>query len=677
LQGAFTAIAGKRIAPYLPKVVGAWLSGTFDSDKTVSRSAQDALEKSFPTPEKRRAVWKSYQRPLVEYAEDAILHQTPQTLSDERSTSPDDAEAKHVRVVGTATLVLCQLLRGVTDGPNDGFGSAKYTQLLANGRLWEFAYHQDPFVRRGICSLATLCAERLPSELDWKLLSTCFLAKSLHTSQRGSALQYAEALLAMTRAHPSIWIEEYHGNTPSRKRLFQYLGHGSQRGPESVWSTLGQLINHIPLHVWCAQSKPSIDEGNALLAALHEGVSNPDEPRQNASVAWSTYVGICFWVADLLEVDQKALFEQTLMPLIYQYVEESSEQSQWRPPSTAALRICSECFIGLWSRDRSDLIEGMWTTLAERLIDAMKLSLPETSREFKASQDSVIAKAKRLGTLQIEVTKRIPQGLPLITKANAHIFEAAALLLETRNGKPYSAAGVIQELSLATSVQLTDDFLTVQLPRLLASPSGERLIAIFLKHCRSSPAFSKSLQACINVFLHDTKLRSTSAYRTLLRGLRQSDMTQNTALEQTVLNDLRSLLSGENTDWRFVKAVVNSHMSGDDQMSAEAPAGYKSRVIEEMMHALSIENEQNAALQGFEAILPQTHSSTGQPAYISELLSKLLLLADSPDERTADRATQLSNRVKELAGFQGSDIIARSTAELITQQLAGTGQLIS
>ena len=677
MQGAFTATAGKRIAPYLPKVIGAWLSGTFDSDKAVSRSAQDALEKSFPTQEKQRAVWKLYQRSLVEYAEDAILHQTPQTLSDERSTSPDDAEAKHVRVVGTATLVLCHLLRGITDGPNDGSGYAKYTRILTSERLWEFTYHQDPFVRRGVCSLVTLCAARLPSELDWKLLSTCFLAKSLHISQLGSALQYAEALLAMTLAQPSIWTEEYHGKTAVCKRLFQYLRHGSQRGPENVWSTLGQLIHHIPLGVWCAQSKPSIDEGNALLAALHEGVSNPDEPRQNASAAWSTYVSICFWVADLLEVDQEALFEQTLIPLIYQYVEESSEQSHWRPPSTAALRICSECLTGLWSRDRSDLIGRIWTTLADGLINAMKLSLPETSREFKASQDSIIAKAKRLGSLQIEVTKKIPEGLQLITKANACIFEAAALLLESRNGKPYGAAGVIQELPLASSVRLTDDFLTIQLPRLLASPSGGRLVAIFLKYCRSSPAFSKSLQASINAFLHDAKLRSTPAYRTLLRGLSQSDVTQNTALEQTVLKDLHSLLSGENTDWGFVKAIVDNPMSGNDQVSAVAPPGYKSRVIEEMMHALSIENEQSAALQGFEAILSQTQSSTGQPAYISELLSKLLLLADSPDERTADRATHLSSRLKKLAGSQGSDIVAKSTAELITQQLAGTGQLIS
>ena len=677
MQGSFTVAAGKRIVPYLPKIIGAWLSGIFDNDKSVSRSAQDALEKSFPAQERQKAVWKLYQRPLVEYAEDAILNQTPQTLSDERTTSPDDAEAKHARVVGTATLLLGQLVVGSPDKQNDASGNAKYAPLLTNKRLWEFAYHQDAFVRRGVCSLVILYATRLPSELDWKVISTCFLGKSLHISQLGSTRQYAEALLAITQAHPSIWTEEYDGKTTACKRLFQYLRQGSQRGPESVWPILGQLIQRIPLEVWRSQSKPSIDEANALLAALHEGVSNPEEPRPNASAAWSTYIDTCFWVADLLKVDQENLFAQALTPLIYQYVEESSDRSQWRPPAPVTLRICSECFVQLWNRNGSKLIGRTWNALADHLVETMKLSLPETSREFKASQDSVIAKAKRLGSLQIEVTKRIPESRQLTEEANARVFEAACILLKTRNGKPYGAAGVVQELPLASSTRLPDEFLKLDLPRLLSSPSGERLVTILLEYCRSSPAFQTSLDATINVFLNDANLRSTPAYGTLLRGLSNTEMVHHGGLEETVLKDLRSLLNGETSDWTFVRDLVNNSSSEKGQISRLASAGCKARVIEEMMNALSIEDEQEAALQGFEAILSQTPTATGQPSYVSELLSKLLLLADSPDERTADRAAYLSSRVKQLAGSQGSDIVARSTSELIIQQLAGTGQLIS
>lgn len=76
----------------------------------MARAASDALQKSFTTVEKRKALWKVYQKALIEYVEDAAIFQSAQTLSDERSTSPDDAEAKHVRVVASALSVFNTLL---------------------------------------------------------------------------------------------------------------------------------------------------------------------------------------------------------------------------------------------------------------------------------------------------------------------------------------------------------------------------------------------------------------------------------------------------------------------------------------------------------------------------------------------------------------------------------------
>ena len=95
-QGSLTTLSGKRIVPNLPKVIGPWLAGTYDQDKSVSRAATEALHKSFTTPEKRKSLWRLYGKELIEYIEDAATVQTPQTLSDERSTSPDEAQAKYV-----------------------------------------------------------------------------------------------------------------------------------------------------------------------------------------------------------------------------------------------------------------------------------------------------------------------------------------------------------------------------------------------------------------------------------------------------------------------------------------------------------------------------------------------------------------------------------------------------
>lgn len=51
-----------------------------------------------------------YQTSILEFITDAILQQTPLTLSDERTVRPDDANAKHARVVATALQEFSRLL---------------------------------------------------------------------------------------------------------------------------------------------------------------------------------------------------------------------------------------------------------------------------------------------------------------------------------------------------------------------------------------------------------------------------------------------------------------------------------------------------------------------------------------------------------------------------------------
>jgi hypothetical protein len=109
-QGSIACVVGKRIAPYLPKVIGAWLAGFYDNDRPVHRAALESFMQVFTTEEKRNGVWKVYQSSILDFVDDVILQQTPQTLSDERTVKADDAEAKYARVVGTALLLLNRVI---------------------------------------------------------------------------------------------------------------------------------------------------------------------------------------------------------------------------------------------------------------------------------------------------------------------------------------------------------------------------------------------------------------------------------------------------------------------------------------------------------------------------------------------------------------------------------------
>lgn len=102
------------MARHLPKVVGAWLAGLYDSDRLVSRSVVESISQVFTTDEKRNGLWKIFQTSILEFVDDVILHQTVLTLSDERIVKPDDAEAKYARVSATAILLFNRILSTIS-----------------------------------------------------------------------------------------------------------------------------------------------------------------------------------------------------------------------------------------------------------------------------------------------------------------------------------------------------------------------------------------------------------------------------------------------------------------------------------------------------------------------------------------------------------------------------------
>lgn len=110
VHGEIVSSCGKRVARQIPNVIGAWLAGLYDNEKPVFLAAQASFMLAFTTDEKRQGVWKIYQSSILDFIEDAILVQTPSSLSDERSVNQDDAKAKHSRVVATASQLFNRLL---------------------------------------------------------------------------------------------------------------------------------------------------------------------------------------------------------------------------------------------------------------------------------------------------------------------------------------------------------------------------------------------------------------------------------------------------------------------------------------------------------------------------------------------------------------------------------------
>ncbi len=136
----------------MPKVVGAWLGGLYDTDRLVSTAAQDSFKQVFPTQEKVHSVWRSYARAILEYCRDALLRETVHTISDERTVSPDEAESKYAALVGTTVSVVINLLVELAHEENEKHADL-YQEILGGEKVWDFASSNDAFVRRCIYRL--------------------------------------------------------------------------------------------------------------------------------------------------------------------------------------------------------------------------------------------------------------------------------------------------------------------------------------------------------------------------------------------------------------------------------------------------------------------------------------------------------------------------------------------
>lgn len=678
LQGALTVSSGKRIAPHLPRVIGSWLSGAYDSDKAVARAAQESITTSFPTDEKRRALWKVYKDALVEYAEDAILTQTTQTLSDERSTSPDDAEAKFVRVVSTAMHLLTQTIRvnlNRTSPTPENFG-----HLVANKKLWDYAHHRDSALRKGVYSLITVCISLFPADLDWNVISGAFIGKALHTSQLGSTTQLSEALLSLTETRPQLWTSDYSGKTSPAKRLNQYLRGGSQHGSTAFWTNTALLLRKIPSQVLSPNSEDGIvnfQDATLILDSLRAGVSHCDEPRHNLETAWTVYVETASWLLGRLpQAESKdILFKDNLSPLILYYVSPDTHDTTWAVPGPSGLKVSSLVLSVALQQGLVEVFQTTWSSIAQALVDAMKLSLPESSADFKKSQDSVVARSQRFLrlrglVLQSDYSPGITksQASDILRQADDSLLITATQTLKARNGKPYAAAAFLESLTaqprLSENTTLTD-FVAGDAQPLFDSPSGEYLIAIVLQ-TRSN------LNQAISVLIRPelTSYKAKALARLISQGS-ESDLSQHNDLAQFVSRQVSHNLDEERAQL-IIKAVLQS--------SKLKTSAISSRCFEQLLGQLSSETDprtQYSTLKFLSSLLPPSASSLPTPSETlgKSLLMSLLILSDSQVAEVAELSDLLASKVKSLPAV-GDSSIAVSSNELIVEQLSGHGTLL-
>jgi hypothetical protein len=669
VHGLMAASAGKRIARHMPKSVAAWLCGLYDSDRAVVEATQNALRHIFATPEKIQNIRKAYQQPILEYCRDAVDKESVTTLSDERTVSADDAQAKYSRVISACIALLGSLLANLALDELARF-QADYDALLGDKKLWDFASHADVTIRRSLHRLLKTCLAKQPDAVSANLetISKAYLSVALNSDQTGSAYDYIEALIQLTAAHPTAWTEHYKSKTAVDRRLRQFLKKGSQFGPQDYWTRLVDLFKAIPAEVLPSQ----VADAAELLNALQAGITSKNEAKYSQDAAYTAYFDVLSLVnARLSEGDKETFIQEMVLPFISQYLRPSVETSQWSIPSNAS---------GLLSKALSvdgvaAALSGEWPQYAQRLVDDIKTSAPEQSKDYEKSQTAVLQHGTRYATLQEQALKAsaTSQLAQSIKDAESTIISEALTVVKNRNGKPYGAAGTIAAL-LSRNQALTGEIIGQQLeqfaqddlPAIILSPSSASLVDILYSFSDSASfksAWSASLKTVLKADDSPVKMKALEALLTSSKIPASFDLASSDAeLQSFVKSSVHEAVEGS-LEWDSFARILQS------QAKILAPETTDD-VLAYLTQSLSISQQAPYSLQGLRQIVksnPSMLRDFAATAKGGELLQALLRASESPNDEIAQGAATVSASIQTVLASDAST--QNSIHDLIHQGL--------
>ncbi|KAK8091176.1 hypothetical protein PG994_000681 [Apiospora phragmitis] len=680
LQLELVRSARKRMERRIPKVVGSWLAGTFDRDRGVARVATDGLASFLTTLEKVSQFWRKCQTQILEYASDAIL-ETVDSLSDERSTNADDAEAKYYRVLGGSLALVLNLLEKL-DVADIEKNQESYDTFFQSEKVWTSAVVNENFVRRQSHQMVRTCLDKMPGLIEARLpqLSRIYIAEGLKSDQTGSGADFVGTLLALTARHPTIWTTDYKAKKSPLSRLQLFLGKGSQAA--------GILPTDLEGATKCVES-------------LRAGVVRREEPRSNAVAAWSCYLSLVRYFILKLDTEGSAtkLVQDCLFPLTEQYLFPRPEFSAWA--SGCQVPVVIKAYTSSAVSPNKEVVqatEQLWETLRDQFKERIKGSLPEASKDHEKSQKAIADEGGRWFALTGKIleghTKTIATDRPIPdipAKPSVELLVDALKLLETRQWKPFGAAATVQSSFKSSPLlfesQHADEFLR-QLEAvvstgglaLLKSPSAPYLFSsiVDLGEVQGRQAeFTRVWKAIIASVLSadDSKLAVQAVTMLTLSNASASLAHEDEVLQEHLVRFCLDCTAGaRDVDWKLYDGVLGYSALTDESTK---------KLIKELVHRMvNLDGQPTSGVcKGLLLIAqndPQLLSSDDE-VHMSLMTSILSLSEQSSDpdlislKALLDKPSTKPNKIEIIQHNLNDASISSLTIETLVQQAMHLG----
>ena len=215
---------------------------------------------------------------------------------------------------------------------------------------------------------------------------------------------------------------------------------------------------------------------------------------------------------------------------------------------------------------------------------------------------------------------------------------------------------------------------------LIQSPSADSIISILLR-CRTLPCFDECFGTVVEHFVKSDASRRSHAYSTILRNILPHDLVEHPEIQQQILLDLEKALQGNDAQWSTIYDILSNSNLIATKPALEVPPlqPIQGRVLANIMACLSLEEQHGNAMKGLKLALtrqPTTKHLFSSYIHLPTLMNRLLLLADSSDETTADEAARLITIVKKLSAQSDDPGMDLSSMEIVRRQLAGEDEAL-
>ncbi|RZF45698.1 hypothetical protein LSTR_LSTR004993 [Laodelphax striatellus] len=241
---AVVSAVGRSIAPHLKQLAGAWFCSQFDTYPPAASAASLSFKEAFP-PNKLSEAIIFCKEEIMNYIHDNLMNQTPQTLSNPKTTTQDEMEAKYQRVMTSCLTGYALFLKEL---PKEQILQIEeqHKKLVGAAKFWKFSKNSVPSTRAAwFSALVSLCQHAPFLLKDEQKHVTMAVFSNLDEADPTVLPVVWEASL-----HTIVMIEDWPQYVSAEKlvfpKLWRILKDGGLGSANTIYPNILPLLSNIP-----------------------------------------------------------------------------------------------------------------------------------------------------------------------------------------------------------------------------------------------------------------------------------------------------------------------------------------------------------------------------------------------------------------------------------------------